>query len=93
MKLKYPLQIQFFAANEAGSAGGSAPAQEQPAEQPIDYDKLADIVSKRSQSAEDSALKGYLKEQGLTGNELSEQQNNYVCTADKANVSRQITTT
>jgi len=69
--MKYPLEIQFFAEQEspegkpaANESGSTAPSID------IDYDKLADTLSKRSQAASDSALKGYLQSQGLSGSEL-----------------------
>ena len=40
--------------------------------QAIDYDKLAGIIDGRIKATEDSVLKGYLKEQGLTGDEMAE---------------------
>lgn len=44
------------------------PQQQKPAE--IDYDKLAEIVSNRQKVTEDSVIKGYLKEQGLSKEEM-----------------------
>ena len=38
----------------------------------IDYDNIADIVSKRSSSTEDSVLKGYFKQQGLDEKQMGE---------------------
>lgn len=40
--------------------------------QGIDYERLASILDGRIKATEDSVLKGYLKEQGLTGDELAE---------------------
>lgn len=71
---KYPLNIQLFAEGGDGGAGeGTPPAA--PSTLPtveIDYGKIADAVSKRTSATEESALKGYLKTQGLTGEELNQ---------------------
>lgn len=40
--------------------------------QAIDYDKIANILDGRMKATEDSVLKGYFKEQGLTGDEMAE---------------------
>ena len=45
---------------------------EQQGQQGIDYDRLAEIIEGRAKAAEDSALKGYLRDQGLTGDEMAE---------------------
>ena len=37
--------------------------------QPIDYDRIASIIEGRVKASEESALKGYFKEQGITGDE------------------------
>ena len=55
---------------------GQEPTQEptQEAKQAggIDYDKLASILDGRQKATEESVLKGYFKEQGLTGDEMAE---------------------
>lgn len=66
-KIKFMLNIQFFADGGDGADGGAAAG----GNQTIDYAKIEEIVNKRSLSASDSALKGYLKEMGLTGEELN----------------------
>lgn len=40
--------------------------------QSIDYEKLADILDGRIKATEDSVLKGYFKDQGLTGEEMAQ---------------------
>ena len=40
--------------------------------QSIDYDKLASIIDGKIKVTEDSVLKGYLKQQGLTGDEMNQ---------------------
>lgn len=75
-KLKYPLNIQLFAepggdggaGNEPGAQGGTTTQQNTP----IDYDKIEEIVNKRSNSFGEGVLKNYLKHQGLTGDELDQ---------------------
>lgn len=47
--------------------------QEAPAQpQEIDYDKLASILDGKIKVTEDSVLKGYMKQQGLTGDEMNQ---------------------
>lgn len=71
---KYPLNIQLFAEGGDGGAGeGTPPASSGTStEVEIDYGKIADAISKRTSATEESALKGYLKTQGLTGEELNQ---------------------
>lgn len=47
-----------------GGQGGNMPE--------IDYDKLSSILDGKLNVTKDSVIKGYLKEQGLTGDELTE---------------------
>ena len=71
----YKLDIQFFTeGGEGGTAGAQATTQNNTS---IDYGRIEEIVNKRTQSTTDSVLKGYLKEQGLTGDELTQAINNY----------------
>ncbi len=69
--MKFPLAIQFFAEAGDGGNSGTDPASTGGSAPAIDYEKLADIVGKRSQQASDNALKGYLKEIGLSGEDLN----------------------
>ena len=71
---KYPLNIQLFAEGGDGAAGeGTPPASSSTSpEVEIDYGKIADAISKRTSATEESALKGYLKTQGLTREELNQ---------------------
>ena len=41
----------------------------------IDYDKLAQIIEGRTKAAEESAMKGYFKQQGLTQEEVEKAKN------------------
>lgn len=65
--------------NETGdSKGNTAGAQQTSnANSGIDYDKLADIVSKRTATAEDTVVKGYLKEHGITAEAMDEALKDY----------------
>lgn len=71
---KYPLNIQLFAEGGDGEAGEGTPptSPSTSATVEIDYGKIADAISKRTSATEESALKGYLKTQGLTGEELNQ---------------------
>lgn len=71
---KYPLNIQLFAEGGDGGAGEGTPpaAPSTSTTVEIDYGKIADAISKRTSATEESALKGYLKTQGLTGEELNQ---------------------
>lgn len=71
---KYPLNLQLFTEGGDGGAGeGTSPASSGTSpEVEIDYGKIADAISKRTSATEESALKGYLKTQGLTGEELNQ---------------------
>ena len=78
--LRYPLNIQLFAEDGSGGEGGDTGAQagaQVTATQQIDYDKLAEVVSKRSAGTEDKVLQGYFKQQGLTPEQASEAMNQY----------------
>lgn len=74
--LKYPLEIQCFAeggANDSNASGAESNTSNSSAQNnTIDYDKIADIVSKRNSSTEDSVLKGYFKQQGLNEEQMKE---------------------
>lgn len=78
-----PLNIQFFA--EPGgtdpSAGGQGaqnpPAGTNPPTQPtaapqIDYDKIAQLIQGKQAATEESVIKGYLKQQGLTKEQMDQ---------------------
>lgn len=77
--LKYPLHIQFFADDGAqpntvdgnDNNGASPSAQGANTNVSIDYDKIADVLDKRGSQAQYAALKGYLKEQGVSADEMN----------------------
>lgn len=76
--LAFPLDIQLFAEGDQGGDGGNGgtantqTTQSTTSQTAIDYTKIEDIVNKRSSNASESAVKGYLKEQGLSGDELND---------------------
>lgn len=80
-KFLFPLNnLQLFAESGEGSGGGDGGAGEQVTSTQntqIDYSKIEEIVNKRSSQTSDSVLKGYLKQQGLSGEELDQAVNNY----------------
>ncbi|WP_270525747.1 hypothetical protein [Longibaculum muris] len=77
--LKYPLNLQLFAeSGEPGGGGNQEPTPSVQNPQPedkslnIDYEKLAETLANRTSRSEESALKGILKEQGLSKEEMDE---------------------
>lgn len=52
----------------------------------VDYDKIADILNKRGTQAQYTALKGYLKERGVSSDEMDKAIKDYKAKkeADKA---------
>ncbi len=52
----------------------------------VDYDKIADILDKRGTQAQYTALKGYLKERGVSSDEMDKAIKDYKAKkeADKA---------
>lgn len=85
MKRNYflPMRLQFFAdadtgagGNGAGAGDGGQQGQQQQGQQgtspAFDYDKLANIIAGKQSVAEDSVLKGYFKQQGLSQEEATQ---------------------
>ena len=79
MKNLMKLDLQHFAEPAGGNepaAGGTQQVQTPPVQQTqapaIDYDKLAQIVQGKQSVAEESALKGYLKQQGLSKEQMDQ---------------------
>ena len=69
----------FFFFDESASAGASTtqdpqPSSNNPAQSTpeIDYEKIASIVEGKQKVAEDTVLKNYFKNQGLTGEEMAQ---------------------
>lgn len=82
-KFLYPLDIQLFAedggAGSNGSTGGegsggsgSAGASGGQNGSSIDYEQLADVISRRTSGTEDKVLQGYFKQQGLSSEQAAE---------------------
>lgn len=59
-------------AEENKNTGGTQPEGAQQPAPAFDYDKLASIVEGRQKANEESVLKGYFKQQGITGEEAQQ---------------------
>ncbi len=75
-KMRFPLNLQFFAEGGEGGDGGQGAGAQQPGQQvqtpTFDYQKLADIISGKQSVAEDTVLKNYFKQQGLSQDEMKQ---------------------
>lgn len=92
MKNLLKLNIQLFAEPVEGGSGGTGGDSGAQGEQPqvqVDYDKIEEIVNKRSSQTQDSVLKGYLKQQGLSGEELDQAINNFKTQKQQATLQAQ----
>ncbi len=69
---KFPLNLQLFAEPNNPGNPGSEPSAQGNQEVAIDYDKMAEAINKRASQTADNVLKGYLKQQGLSGEELDQ---------------------
>lgn len=78
-----PLNLQLFAEPGAGGTGdtqvttpptGAQPQGNttQPTAPQIDYDKIAQLVAGKQAATEESVIKGYLKQQGLTKEQMDQ---------------------
>ena len=78
--VRIPMNLQLFAESgsdpaggdlSSGAAGNQQNTNNQQAGQPFqfDYDKLANIVAGKQSATEESVLKGYFKQQGLSQQE------------------------
>lgn len=85
MKEKLPMNLQFFADGTGAEgtqgqegpqqAAGSTPAQantQQTTSHEIDYEKLASIIQGKQNVTEDTVLKSYFKQQGLSPEEMKQ---------------------
>lgn len=83
MRKSLPMRLQFFAAPDGGGAGGEGDGSngnanasgnpngnQQP--QSFDYDKLASIIAGKQSVTEDTVLKNYFKQQGLSQDEMNQ---------------------
>lgn len=76
--LLFKLHLQLFA--EPGEGGTGTATNGQGADLgnvSIDYARIEEIVNKRTAGTADNVLKGYLKQQGLTGEELDQAVNTF----------------
>lgn len=74
-KMRFPLNLQFFAEGGEGDGDQGIGTQEpgQQVQAPtFDYQKLADIISGKQSVAEDTVLKNYFKQQGLSQDEMNQ---------------------
>lgn len=78
MRRKIPMKLQIFAEPGGTDQGVQTPpvAQQQPSAAPttpqIDYDKLMQLVQGKQSVTEESVLKGYFKQQGLSKEEAEQ---------------------
>ena len=77
LKGTMPMNLQIFAENGAGDGaaqganGGEAHAEGNEQFQ-IDYEKIANIIAGKQSATEESVLKGYFKQQGLTKEQMEQ---------------------
>lgn len=72
---RIPMNLQIFA--ESGDPAGAPPTGQAPAATPqsntaIDYDKIAQLIQGKRTVSDDSVLKGYFKQQGLSQDEMTQ---------------------
>lgn len=75
MRRKLPMKLQIFAEPGGTDPGAQTPpvVQPQPGTAPqIDYDKLIQLVQGEQSVTEESVLKGYFKQQGLSKEEAEQ---------------------
>lgn len=82
MRKRFPMNLQFFAEpgstsggtggdNGGTAGGGTGPNNNQTAPQ-FDYDKLASLIAGKTSVTEDTVLKSYFKQQGLSQDEMNQ---------------------
>ena len=72
MKRNVPLNLQYFAEEGQQAESKQPEVQSTSATPEIDYDKLAGIISGKQSVAEDTVLKGYFKQQGMSEDEMKQ---------------------
>lgn len=72
MKRNVPLNLQYFAEEGKQTESKQTGTQNTSEAPEIDYDKLADIISGKQSVAEDTVLKGYFKQQGMSEDEMKQ---------------------
>lgn len=78
--LAVPFNLQFFAGNgegngagEGSNAGGQGGGTGQQVQTPqFDYQKIADLINGKQSVTEDTVLKSYFKQQGLSQEEMNQ---------------------
>ena len=68
--LKVPMKLQFFAEGEEGSKANNPQQQDTPQAPEFDYEKLASLINGKQSVTEDTVLKSYFKQQGLSKDEM-----------------------
>ena len=68
--LKVPMKLQFFAEGEDGSNPNNPQQQATPQAPEFDYEKLASLINGKQSVTEDTVLKSYFKQQGLSKDEM-----------------------
>lgn len=105
-RCKLPMNLQTFAevgagdgstTGSTGSEGGTPPTGSQQTPQ-FDYDKLASLIAGKQTVTEESVLKGYFKQQGLSKEQMDQaiasfKQQQAANTPDVAGLQNQITET
>lgn len=94
MNKLFKLNLQLFA--EPGGEGTGGGAGNEPGAQggtqqtgSIDYGKIEEIIDKHSSKTQDNVLIGYLKQQGLSGEELDQAVANYKSQKEQAAIQAQ----
>lgn len=68
--LKVPMKLQFFAEGEDESNPNNPQQQATPQTPEFDYEKLASLINGKQSVTEDTVLKSYFKQQGLSKDEM-----------------------
>lgn len=63
---------KLMEANIGDGNGGAGTGEGQQAQAPIDYDKLAEIINKGTQSKENAILKSYFEQQGMSQEDITQ---------------------
>lgn len=77
-RTKLPMNLQFFAEPGEGDGAGNpnqdsgSNAGQQKQEPQFDYEKLANLISGKQTVTEDTVLKNYFRQQGLTEDEIKQ---------------------
>lgn len=93
MNRLFKLNLQLFAepGGDGGTGGNSDPSAQGGTQQSvsIDYGKIEEIINKRSSKTQDNVLIGYLKQQGLSGEELDQAVTNFKNQKEQAAIQAQ----